>query len=402
MQPPFNKRFFYKVSTVSGTTTSPVAVWKDAIGFPRFEVVLNGGMSEMTVDLARKWKDFGEENDVSNGNQVALYVADRDTGDDDARLLAAGYISGYSPILNAEEEKIRVTVLGNSYRLQEAVVTTSGNGTTQVDFYSQDPSSILSTLVNQFNTTVSGVTQFSTNIDQTGTSVTYSFNLVTYKQALDKILELAPRNWWYAVDADGTIQLHDRQYAAKHNLVVGLHIDSIEPFKNIEDIKNVVYFVGNGIQRVYRNSSSIIQYGEKAEVLQDYRVSLTDTADIIGNAYLLSHAFPEVRTRLTVLDNNGDSSNRGYDIDSFKVGEAVSIIHPELRFEQTNWDEFTWDDAKWDGPLASILSQPMQISKIIYQGDRCVLELTSRQPDVAKRIEDINRTLRQFITDTAL
>lgn len=400
---PFRKTYLYKVSTISGSVTTPLTVWKDVIGLPRFDVSINGGMSEMTVELARKWSDFGETADVANGNLVQLYVSDRDTGDDDARLIASGFISGYTPTLSADQdERIVVTALGNNYRLNESIVTVSGNGTTQLDFYSQDPTTMLSTIITSYNTTVSGVRALTTDFDNTGTSVTYSLNLYTYKQAIDKILELAPANWWYVVNPDDTIDFHPRRYSADHTLTIGLHINQIEPFKNIEDIKNQVYFVGSGLQRVYRNSSSIIQYGEKSVVLQDSRVSLTASADIIANAYLTAHANPEVRTRLSVLDNNGDSTNRGYDIDALQVGQMVSIIHPLMNFEQTNWDETTWDDGKWDAPIASVLSQPMQIVRLTYMGDRVQLELSSRAPDVSKRIEDINRNLKQFITDQAL
>lgn len=400
---PFRKTYLYKIFTVSGTMSTPIAVWNDALGLPNFDISINGGLNEMTVDLPRKWSSFGETADITNGNIIQLYVSDRDTGDDDSKLIASGYISGYTPVLNEKsDEHIRVTVLGNSSRLQDAVFTVSGTGNTQADFYSTDPTDILTTVINQFNTTVSGTILFSKNLDQTGSTVTYNFNLVTYREAIEKILELAPRFWWYSIDPDNTIQFHDRRYAADHQIVIGRQISQIEPFKNIEEVKNVVYFVGEGIKSVYRNATSILLYGEKSEILQDNRVRLQASADIIANSFLNEHAYPEVRTRLTVMDSNGDSGNRGYDIESFRVGQAVSIIHPELRFEQTNWDEFTWDDAKWDGPIESVLSLPMRIVRIQYQGDRATLELSTRIPSVSKRLEDINRNLEQFITSVSL
>jgi len=63
------------------------------------------------------------------------------------------------------------------------------------------------------------------------------------------------------------------------------------------DHDQAVYFVGTGFAtRVVRNSSSIIQYGEKTAILQDGRVTTTASADLIANAYLTAHANPEVRT----------------------------------------------------------------------------------------------------------
>lgn len=389
------KRYFYKIFTVSGTQSTPIKVWNDAIGFPKFEVNLNAGLGELTVDLARKWSDFGESYDVKTGNLVKAYVADSDMGDDDATLLASGYISGYTPQLSADGEYITVTVLGNGIRLNDALLTASGN--TLVNFYSVDPGSILQSIVGLYNTTVSGAITFATNFDYAGTQVSYSFDLVTYKQALDKLLELSPQRWYYVIDPDDTIQFHQRRWSADHTLVIGKDILSIAPFKNIEGITNVVWFVGNNIKSVYRNSSSIILYGEKTVVLNDARVSLQASADILATTYLNNHANPEVRTTLTVIDNNGDNSQHGYDIESLKVGQMVSIIHPNMSFERTKWNEAKWNEAKWNGPIESVLSTPMQIMRISYGGDQCTLELSTRFPEISKRLEDINRNLKDFI-----
>ena len=393
------KQYIYKIFSVSGTTTTPLGQWPDVIGFPRFEVSLNAGLGEMTVELARQWENIGESYDVKQGNLVKVYVADRDTGHDDAKLIASGYISGYTPKVSAgDDERCTVTVLGNSIRLQDALVTASGNSL--VTFNSVDPTTILSTLINLYNTTVSGAVQFATNFDNTGSTVSYAFDLVTYKEALDKILELSPQRWYYTIDPDDTIQFHPRRWSADHTLTIGQHISSIEPFKNIEDIVNVVWFVGgNNIKSVYRNSTSIILYGEKTKVLQDSRVTLQTSADIVANSYLLAHANPEVRTILTVVDSNGDGSGRGYDIDSFRVGQMVSIVHPNVNYARTLWNEAKWNEAKWNSPIESVLSTPMQIMRMSYAGDTCTLELSTRTPEIAKRLEDINRNLKQFITD---
>lgn len=395
------KEYLYKIFSVSGTTSTFLGTWNDVIGFPRFEVNINAGLGEMTVDLARSWDAIGEGGDVKQGNLVKVYVADRDTGHDDAKLLASGYISGYTPNVQAgQEEKCTVTVLGNSVRLNDALLTSSGN--TLVTFYSTDPTSILSTIMGLYNTTVSGAISFATNFDNTGTQVSYAFDMVTYKQALDKILELSPQRWYYTIDPNDTIQFHPRRWSADHTLVIGQHINSIQPFKNIEDVRNVVWVVGDGIKSMYRNATSIILYGEKVYVLQDRRLSVQASLDIVGNSYLLAHASPETRTTLTVVDSNGDDSGRGYDIDSFQVGQMVSIVHPNVKFERTLWDESRWDESKWDAPVESVLSTPMQIMRISYAGDNVTLELSTRAPEISKRLEDINRNLQQFISATVL
>ncbi len=391
------KTYLYKVYTVSGTQSTFLKTWNDVLGFPEFEVNINSGMGEMRLVLPRAWNNFGEGQDVKSGNVIKVFVSDIDTGDDDALLLASGYISGYTPkIMAGESESIEVSILGNSSRLNQAILTASGN--TMVTFNSVDPSTIASSVIGLYNTTVSGSVQFGTSIDFTGNVVSYDFKLNTYRAALDKVIELCPQRWYYRIDPDDTVHLHVRDWSPKHRLVIGRDIVSISPFKNIENIVNVVYFIGNGIELVVRNSSSILAYGERSEVIEDRRVSLVASANIIANTFLNTHSNPEVRTTLTVIDNNFDSTGKGYDIEKFKVGEMVSIIHPNLNFERTLFNDSKFNESKFNGPIEYVLSTPMQIQRISYMGDRCVLELSSRSPDVSKRLEDINRNLKQFIT----
>ncbi|MHA1279925.1 MAG: hypothetical protein ACTSQ8_22215 [Candidatus Helarchaeota archaeon] len=357
-------------------------------------------MSQAVIKLARKWNDFGESEDVKNGNQVKIYVSDKDTGDDDLDLLASGFISGYTPQISAagNEEHILVTVLGNAVKLNESIVTASGN--TLVSYNSQSPSAIFNSLIDLYNTTVSGAVSFSKNIDTAPTTVSYDFQYSTYKEALDKVVELAPEDWWYSIMPDDTIDFHPRKWSADHKLVVGRSIDSISPFKNIENIYNIIYFIGDGIESVYRNETSIILYGEKTTVLQDRRVTQQTTADDMANRFLRAHQNPETKVRLSVLDNNIDETGRGYDIDKIKCGDTISIIHPDIAYERTLWNEFKWNESKWNGPIESVLSSPMKVVSLNYMGDKIILELSTRTLEIAKRVEDINRNLTKFITDS--
>jgi len=394
------KQYIYKIFTVSGNSSTYLKTWNDVIGYPKFQVNINNGMSQAVIKLARKWNDFGESEDVKNGNQVKIYVSDKDTGDDDLDLLASGFISGYTPQISAagNEEHILVTVLGNAVKLNESIVTASGN--TLVSYNSQSPSAIFNSLIDLYNTTVSGAVSFSKNIDTAPTTVSYDFQYSTYKEALDKVVELAPEDWWYSIMPDDTIDFHPRKWSADHKLVVGRSIDSISPFKNIENIYNIIYFIGDGIESVYRNETSIILYGEKTTVLQDRRVTQQTTADDMANRFLRAHQNPETKVRLSVLDNNIDETGRGYDIDKIKCGDTISIIHPDIAYERTLWNEFKWNESKWNGPIESVLSSPMKVVSLNYMGDKIILELSTRTLEIAKRVEDINRNLTKFITDS--
>ncbi len=89
----YQKRIHARVSLPDGQF---LKVWED-FQFRGFSKELNGGLSECVLTIGRAF-DY-DENDVAEGNDVQLIVADRDTTDDDgdhdgmgARIIYRGYI----------------------------------------------------------------------------------------------------------------------------------------------------------------------------------------------------------------------------------------------------------------------------------------------------------------------
>jgi len=71
-----HKRYYYKIYD---TNLKYVTTWStDVISDPTFRTVLNGGAGDLTVMLARKYDNFGENVDVALGNRVELWTADND------------------------------------------------------------------------------------------------------------------------------------------------------------------------------------------------------------------------------------------------------------------------------------------------------------------------------------
>src|SRR3989304_985282 len=99
----------------------------------------------------------------------------------------------------------------------------------------------------------------------------------------------------------------------------------------IEDVLNRVYFTGfttssgTGMYRVYSNSGSVDAYGLHAVHKVDHRVSQDSTADTMANRILNAKGSPEIRTLLTIVDNNGENQYKGYDIESVVPGDTMKI-----------------------------------------------------------------------------
>ena len=99
----------------------------------------------------------------------------------------------------------------------------------------------------------------------------------------------------------------------------------------------------------------------------------------------------EHRIRNVVLQN-GLEQKKGYDIESLFVGQMIKILNSTSKGEN-KWDVMQWDVDSWDYDITNAAATPLQIQSIEYHPDYAILEVSNLQPDIAKRIEDINRNL---------
>jgi len=398
----FKKYYEYRVYTRLGQF---ITNWMDEVlSEPTFKMVINGGPGEMVVKLARKFDSFGEDYDVALFNRIEVYCFDKDAVS--GTLIYSGYISGYRPILEDSAEYVEITILHFVSEMSN-ISLRDGTGNTDIVMNSTDPSNMLKNVVGYYRADDGLINYDATSIDLTGTVVSYDFKTYDIKEAIDKIIELTPQYWYWFVDANNVIYLkYSDLLSAQHSFVLGRHISRMETWRRGEDIVNRVYFVGAetagvAMYRVYSNTGSIASYGIHSTKLVDQRVSLTATADIIANRVINHKKDPEIRTSITILDNNGWDSGKGYDIESIKPGQTMRIKNLKQGVKTvTRWDQFTWDDDVWDQTLSYAASDNIQIQSVEYHPDYVVLEASSRTPDIAKRVEDVYRNLKETQTLT--
>jgi hypothetical protein len=373
--------------------------WKsEVLSEPRFRMVINGGPSEIVVKLDRTFDDFGEDIDVKLNNRVDVYCFDRDAPN--GILLYKGFISGYRPILEGNDEIIEITIL--SYMAETSgIMLREGNGNTQYSMTSVDPSLIMKNVIDRYRAYGGSADYTDDSIDDTGNTVTYAFETNSIKEAIDKVIELSPEGWYYYLDADGYFYLKAKPTTSTHVFRVGRETQSLETYRLMEDIINEVFFVGGGepqMFRYYTNTGSIDAYGRRMTKKIDQRVTNTATADIMANKIINSKKDPEVRTRITVNDNNGANGEHGYDIESIKPGDTFELRNLAQGVKTvTLWDVHEWDVDVWDQTLAYLATSAVQILSIDYSPDQVTLEASSRIPEITKRIEDINRNAEQAV-----
>ena len=281
-------------------------------------------------------------------------------------------------------------------------VTYTSDGATTIPYNSQDPGTILTSVIDNYNT-YGGEITYSGTIDTTSTTVSYTFNTQTILQCINKIIELCPYNWYWYVDyATNYIHLHEKSNTADHTFTLSKDIKLLKIEKRIEDIVNTVYFSGGdtgGGENLYlkfQDTTSIGQYGLRTQLYSDQRVTLTATATTIANGIIQSKSTPELRLNIEIADSNG--STGGYDIETIKIGDVINVRSVKGSTGSSLWDVMQWDSDYWDYNLTQISTMYLQIVRLEYSPDSMKLYCSTVAPEISKRIEDINRNIETVQT----
>jgi hypothetical protein len=267
----------------------------------------------------------------------------------------------------------------------------SRTGTTTIKYLSQDPSNILKDMLDKYVAQGGTPTYGAGTVDLTATVVSYIFNTNTVQEALQKIIELCPQDWYFYLGADNKIYLKPKSANTTHKFHIGRNVSYYRQEKRLENIVNYIYFKGANFYKKYSNSGSVTAYGRYSQKIVDERVTDTATADIMASTILNKMNSPEIRITIRVTDN-ALADGTGYDIESIKVGDTCKIFNATSKGENL-WDTIQWDIDSWDYEITNTAGTVLQIQKITYNSDFVELEISNRQPDISKRIEDINRNL---------
>jgi hypothetical protein len=419
------KTYIYKVYDPNGNF---IAVWNDVIDLPEYTQEINTLGSTMTVELARN--SDSTETKVSNlltntgadvltdvnetittsvqsknklgagtsielNNRVDIWVfygnveplLDNygdpiltDTGEFILTSLGAPngvrLFTGFICDINSRYGNSETTVVqlaSYGYDLNNYPVKNNA-GELTVKYNSYDPSNIANDLLAKFVTQSSGTyTKAVTgSIEQTGTVVSYTFRTNTYAEAVEKVVELCPSNWYYYIGlGDNIFYLGERATAPDHTFVLGKHIKAFDVKSNILNVVNDVIFTGgemspqDQVENILfrRTTTTPADRTRRAlRILSDSRVTDPVSADIIAEGMIEEKNKIQYRSTIQILDTT-------YDIEKIRLGEMVGF---------RNFDNYI-DDLL------------MQIVGINYTPDVVTLQLDTLPLTINKRLEDIRR-----------
>jgi hypothetical protein len=205
--------------------------------------------------------------------------------------------------------------------------TYSGTGTTAATFTNQDPTTgMVKASIDDYRGRGGQVNYGIGTIQATNLSLTYTVTTNTLYELLKAALSLAPNGFYYYVDvATSTLYFKQSNTVADIILVKGKHINKVTVVATIENMKNLVYFTGGipsgqttNLYKAYQSGSSIANYGPRLERKSDNRVTLSSTADAIGNSEIAELKDEQYQTLVSVPALT-------MDISLFKPGMVVGF-----------------------------------------------------------------------------
>lgn len=191
-------------------------------------------------------------------------------------------------------------------------VTKSGVPTTTTTYSSDDPvTEMMAGILTDYNNRGGYITE--RDFDATGLSLTYTFNSATIFDALKKVIELSPAEYYSYIDL-GTAEMDilPTSTAPDFYVVKGKDINELDIGLTIEQVKNYLLFSGGdtgggvNLYRDYQDSASASNFGLRTVPQTDNRVTLAATANAIGETFIEENAAESQETSITVLNESID------------------------------------------------------------------------------------------------
>jgi hypothetical protein len=340
-----------------------------------------------------------DENDLKEGNDVEIIVVDRDTTDGDGdpdgfgnRIVYKGYISLIERSVSGTTESVTVHLLGYYTLLALDVLkngaqttlyshNTTGLTTTAGSIGAADIGLMMRTVIDRYRaeTTSPKIFYIGTHdIPNTGTTATYAFEQKTYREAMQKLKEMAPADVYWYVNELGRLTFKTKPTTSTHKFIFGKHFSNVRVETSLEKVRNFALIWdgdSGGDYKDYSDAASITKYGRRVERINAFGTENANVLDAIGAKFLAENKDPAIRIFCTIIDNNGDSA-KGYDIENIQPGDTCSFLG-------------------FSSALADIFRENMLITRVAYFLDRVELEVEI----VKSGIVELQQTQRQAIAD---
>lgn len=247
-------------------------------------------------------------------------------------------------------------------------------GDTNVPFNSVDPSDIAKTVIDFARARGARINYTPSSIQPTNTVVSITFKANTCLEALNKIPELVPADWYQTYNpGDNVYSLVERPADPEQYFTLGRHMNSMYIERTLEKLVNTVLFSGGDtgggenllVKRV--NSTSISDWRRGLAKVSDNRVTDELTANLFGDAEIDRNKVPPYSGNMGIFDVVDDDEY----IEDIVLGVQGGYI---------GFGNFIDDLA-------------LQFVSLSYSPDLLTVDLETLPPKLLKRIQDIKRNL---------
>lgn len=379
------KRFSIKSYSPDGTFLKN---WPNAT-FLGFSKELNAGAGECEIELNAAFDYAGS--DLQLGNRIDVYVADLETIGtiDGEKLIYRGYVSAIMPRTGGRDENVAIRIIGYYTKMsvdflknaaQTTLYTDENDGLTITSpGTAADIGLIARAIIDRYRAeTGDGSIRYTLeSIPEVGETALYSFKRKTYREALDKIKDMAPAGYHWYVGADGVVHFEPKGSGNAHSLAIGREISSIKVERSMETLRNVI-LIWNGepagpsaIYAHYEDAGSIARYGRRASAIVDPGIGDAAAAASLAARFLADMRDPDVKIIMEVNDSNGGN---GYDIESIEPGDTITV----LNFDSAN---------------AETIRSELAVTRIDYRPDGATIEAALVRTGIIEGQENAKRRL---------
>lgn len=354
-----------KIEVVEGTPASPgtilttqtVIVSQETISLTFFQFTEEVSLIQSANYFFRVTNPFGSN--LTSTNLISLYYNS-----------AGGYADGQ---VYLNEDISGLSTPGTDLYFQ-LVTTTTGLGNV---FNSVDPSTIATALIDNYVAAGGQVNYSDTSVATTNTLTSYTFKFNTFLDGLSTVVELAPTNWFFYVDvATNIFYFNKLPDTPDHYFTFGKEIIDVDIEYTLEKMANNVYVVGglkpDGTSLIATSSDpdSIATYGQRLSTKVDNRITRPSTAQTIADNIIKDNRNPSFIIKIEV-------NAKDYDITSVRIGQLVGFRNSS-------------------GLVGDL--EVLVVGKV-YTPELVTLYLSTLPPSQSKRIQDINRNLKDKQTE---
>lgn len=354
MQKRYNVLFFDKSGTYLKTIKNEVLK-----NVPNIRSTINLGAGGVVLRFNENFDDFKTKLDLDF--LVRAEIREFDEKNKDGQIVFSGFVSQIKPLLFAGKEEVQATFLGYGAMLARSVYRDgSGNAITET---AVDPNVALENIISNFNAKYfNSIVWDSAKVEVVGTPISYTFDGLKWKDAIEKVRELSGGGYFWRIDPDRGFVFGKKSETPTHTFHRSKDVEEMSNAKTFEPILNSVrvYYAG-GLFVDNEDAPSVFAFGEVFEKFEDTDIADSGTAGQWAAQLVTDGKDSKSAVKVKI--------NETYNLESIKVGDTCQILGSTID--------------------SNVFPDNMQIVAIEYSPTFCIIELETLVGNLSKAIRSL-------------